>query len=300
MIRRPPRSTLFPYTTLFRSARFLRIGLVREELADNRRGDVELRSDTAAGLEALLAAGCVPDRPDREWRQSVVADAAARAARLAERLRTAGPGADGRMHPYTLIAALNDVITADSVVIADGGDILSFARVALRAPTWLDPGPLGCLGVGTPFAVGAALASGGQRPVLALVGDGSFGFTALEIDTAVRTGARAVVVVANNEGWNIERHDQLANYGGRLVGVELPGCRYDLMARAFGAHGERVESAAELPDALKRALERAPAVVDVAVTRDAVSADFAGGLAGVPDRQALSAWDEAERRRSGG
>ena len=106
--------------------------------------------------------------------------------------------------------------------------------------------------------------------------------------------------MANNEGWNIERHDQLANYGGRLVGVELPGCRYDRMARAFGAHGERVETAAELPDALKRALEAAPAVVDVAVTRDAVSPDFTSGLAGVPDRQALSVWDEAERRRLSG
>jgi acetolactate synthase-1/2/3 large subunit len=41
-------------------------------------------------------------------------------------------------------------------------------------------------------------------------------------------------------------------------------------------------------------------VVDVAVSRDAVSPDFAGGLAGVPDRQALSAWDDAERRRLGG
>jgi acetolactate synthase-1/2/3 large subunit len=277
-------------------ARFVRIGLPREERADNRRADAELRCGSAAALEALLGVGCRPADPDGAWRDDVVADNAARAGRLAERLRRSGPGSDGRLHPYTLIAALNDVITPDSVVIADGGDILSFARVALRAPTWLDPGPLGCLGVGTPFAVAAALA-GGRRPVVALVGDGSFGFTALEIDTAVRSGARVVIVVANNEGWNIERHDQLANYGGRLVGVELPGCRYDLMARAFGAHGERVETAAELPDALKRALVAAPAVVDVAVTRDAVSPDFTSGLAGVPDRQALSVWDEAERRR---
>ena len=279
--------------------RFVRIGLPREERADNRRADAELRCGSAVALEALLGAGCRPADPDGAWRGEVMADNAARAGRLAERLRRCGPGSDGRLHPYTLIAALNDVITPDSVVIADGGDILSFARVALRAPTWLDPGPLGCLGVGTPFAVAAALAGGG-RPVVALVGDGSFGFTALEIDTAVRTGARAVIVVANNEGWNIERHDQLANYGGRLVGVELPGCRYDRMARAFGAHGERVETAAELPDALKRALEAAPAVVDVAVTRDAVSPDFTSGLAGVPDRQALSVWDEAERRRLSG
>src|SRR2546425_2748739 len=33
MIRRPPRSTLFPYTTLFRSRRNLRPGVVRENNA---------------------------------------------------------------------------------------------------------------------------------------------------------------------------------------------------------------------------------------------------------------------------
>ena len=277
-------------------ARFVRIGLPREERSDNRRAAAELRADTAAALDALLAAGCNPSEPDGRWRDEVMADNTERARRLAERLRSAEAGSDGRMHPYRLIAALNDVITPDTVVIADGGDILSFARVALRAPRWLDPGPLGCLGVGTPFAVAAALAGAG-RPVIALAGDGSFGFTAMEIDTAVRTGARAVIVVANNDGWNIERHDQLANYGGRLLGVELPGCRYDILAQALGAHGERVESAADLPDALKRAMEQAPAVVDVAVSRDAVSPDFSSGLAAVPDRQALSAWDEAERRR---
>src|SRR2546430_6433195 len=36
MIRRPPRSTLFPYTTLFRSQR-LRFGEERESCADGRR-----------------------------------------------------------------------------------------------------------------------------------------------------------------------------------------------------------------------------------------------------------------------
>jgi acetolactate synthase-1/2/3 large subunit len=200
------------------------------------------------------------------------------------------------MHPYSLIAALNEVIDENAIVVADGGDILSFARVALSAPTYLDPGPLGCLGIGVPFATSAAV-NFPDRTVVALIGDGSFGFTAMEIDTAVRSGARVLFVVANNDGWNIERHDMLRNYDGRLVGVELPGCRYDQLAQALGAHGERVETADELPDALKRALAATPAVLDVAVTRDAVSPDLASGLAVVPDRHALVAWDDAERRR---
>ena len=46
----------------------------------------------------------------------------------------------------------------DYIGIADGGDILSFARVGLAARTYLDAGAFGCLGVGVPFAIAAALA----------------------------------------------------------------------------------------------------------------------------------------------
>ena len=275
---------------------FVRVGRTSEETADNRRGDAEVKADADVALAGLLAAGCAPQNIDAAWRDELVAANTERVRQLAAKMRDAGPGGDGRMHPYTLIAALNDVIDADAVVVADGGDILSFARVALVTPTYLDCGPFGCLGVGVPFATSAALNLPG-RPVLALIGDGAFGFSAIEVDTAVRIGARAVFVVANNEGWNIERHDQLKNYGGNLVGVELPGCRYDVLAQSLGAYGERVATADELQGALKRAIERAPSVLDVLVTRDAISADFAGGLAGVPDRQALRAWDEAERER---
>ena len=41
----------------------------------------------------------------------------------------------------------------------------------------------------------------------------------------------------------------------------------------------------------------APALVDVVTTRDAISSDAGKGLGWVPDRQALTAWDEAEQAR---
>ncbi|HEX6493623.1 MAG TPA: thiamine pyrophosphate-dependent enzyme, partial [Candidatus Dormibacteraeota bacterium] len=151
---------------------------------------------------------------------------------------------------------------------------------------------------GVPFAVSAALTLPGRR-VVAITGDGAIGFSAMELDTAVRRGARVLLVVANNAGWNIERHDQIERFGGNLVGVELPGCRYDLLAQALGAHGERVEDAGALPAALRRGLENAPAVVDVWVSREPVSPDSRSGMAAVPTFQALGPWDEAERTLQG-
>src|SRR5438445_13598607 len=54
MIRRPPRSTLFPYTTLFRSVHH-RVGAARVAIRVRRVG---LEQDRVAGLEPVgLAAG---------------------------------------------------------------------------------------------------------------------------------------------------------------------------------------------------------------------------------------------------
>jgi len=89
------------------------------------------------------------------------------------------------------------------------------------------------------------------------------------------------------------------NYGGRIVGTMLSHCDYAAMARGLGAHGERVEDPADLPDAIARGLANAPAVIDVVTSQDAVSSDARKGLGFVPDYQPLTAWDDAERRRRG-
>lgn len=274
-------------------ARFLRIGTSAEETSDNRRGAVELHADVCWALEQLGK----PTNPDSDWLDALRAENRDRVAKLAARMTDAENGADGRMHPYRVLAAVNEFLGPDAVAVADGGDILSFSRVGLDSRArYLDCGALGCLGVGVPFATAAALNRPGA-PVIAVIGDGSFGFTAMEVDTAVRHDADAVFVVVNNESWNIERHDMLQRYDGNTVGVDLPGCRYDTLAQSLGAYAERVTAAADLPAALRRGLANAPAVLDVLVTRDAISPDFTSGLAAVPSRQALQPWHEAELSR---
>jgi acetolactate synthase-1/2/3 large subunit len=49
----------------------------------------------------------------------------------------------------------------------------------------------------------------------------------------------------------------------------------------------------------ERAIANAPALVDVVTSQDAVSSDAQKGLGFVPDYQALTAWDDAERKRRG-
>jgi acetolactate synthase-1/2/3 large subunit len=280
---------------VFGQARFLRISDAASELRDNRRGAVELLATPALAIEAILRAAA--DRApatDIDWTAQLHRQHGERSEKLVTSMRNSPAGTDGRMHPNRALAALRDALPKDAIVVADGGDFLSFARVGLPATTYLDPGPLGCIGVGTPFGIAASLACP-DRTVVVATGDGAFGFNAMEIDTAVRHKAPLLVVVANNGSWAIEVRDQQETHG-KVVGTHLQYADHAAMARAFGMHGERVEKPEDLPGAIQRALANRPALLDVIVTPEAASSDAKSGLAWVPDLQPLQAWDEAERK----
>jgi len=275
----------------------VRIAAHAGELDDNRRGDVGILGDVGSALALLaIATATRPAARDVQWRENLQRTHAERSQRHAAALAATPPGNDGRMHPNRIFAALRNRLRDDAIGIADGGDILSFARLGLATSAYLDSGECGCLGVGVPFANAAALAFP-QRQVVAVCGDGAFGLHAMEIDTAARHRCGAVVVIANNAAWNIERVDQALNYGGRVTGTTLGDSDYAAMARAFGVHAERVTDAAQLDAAFLRAFANAPALVDVVVTQDTLSSDLEKGLSLVPDYQPLTAWDNAERER---
>ena len=282
---------------VFPAAKWIRIGDNAEELRENRRGEVELYANPGLALAALADGLKKRGAVESAWTSSLRDEHLRRASKYAQSLASAPAGNDGHMHPNRIFAALREVLKPDAITIADGGDILSFARLGLEAPsTYLDAGTFGCLGVGTPYGVAAALLNPG-RQVVVISGDGAFGINAMEIDSAKRHGAKVVFIISNNAAWNIERLDQQMNYGGRVVGTTLAWSDYAAMARAFGLHGERVTDPERLKGALEEAFAKAPALLDVVVTQDALSSDAGKGLGWVPDHQALTAWDDAEKAR---
>jgi len=283
---------------VFPHARFIRLADNAGELIDNRRGQPELLATPALALDAMVdAAGNREPAFDKAWADGL---RKRHRERMAKAASNPGPstGEDGKIHPRAIFDAIAGVADPEYVAVADGGDLLSFARTGLQAKTYMDAGAFGCLGVGVPFAIAASLAMPG-RQVISVNGDGAFGINAMEIDTAVRHGAKVVFIVSNNAAWNIERLDQEMNYGGRVVGTTLRHSDYAAMARALGLHGERVEKPEELRPALQRALKNAPALVDVVTSQTVISSDAQKGLGFVPSYQALTAWDEAEQKRRG-
>ncbi len=170
------------------------------------------------------------------------------------------------IHPARVYGALLPELTADTVVIADGGDFVSWAGMFVepqRPGGWLDPGPYGCLGAGLGAAVGAGVVRPDSPRVL-LLGDGAAGFSLAEIETLVRHDLPTLVVVGNNGAWGLEKHPMRLLYGYDVLADLRRETRYDLLAEAMGAAGETVADPRDLAGAFRRGLHSAqPYVVNV-------------------------------------
>jgi acetolactate synthase-1/2/3 large subunit len=158
--------------------------------------------------------------------------------------------------PARIYGELRDRLDRDAVVIGDGGDFVSYAGKYVDTYTpgcFLGPGPYGCLGSGTGYALAAALAYP-ERQVVVCYGDGAIGFTLGDLDTLVRHGVNVTAVVGNNGIWGLEKHPMQMIFGYDVVAELRPGTRYDQVAEALGGRGELVEAPADIGPALDRAL----------------------------------------------
>ncbi len=105
-----------------------------------------------------------------------------------------------------LIARLNQALDPSTVVIADVGDALfASTELVIRQRTeFLSPAYYTSMGFAVPAVLGAMTASPDLRAV-ALVGDGAFQMTGMELSTVVRRGLSPIVIVLDNQGYGTER-----------------------------------------------------------------------------------------------
>jgi len=162
------------------------------------------------------------------------------------------------------------------VYIGDGGDIVTFSGSVVRPHKpggWMDPGPLGTLGVGSGFALASKIAQP-ERDVVVLFGDGTFGLTGFDFETMVRNKLPYVAVIGNNASWNQIRYGQAMKYGKERgdIGNVLVDVRFDKFAEAMGGYGEKVTDPEQIRPALERARDSGkPAIVDVVIDREIYS-----------------------------
>ena len=178
------------------------------------------------------------------------------------------PPNNGKLHPVQALAPLQDILDShpDSVLISDGGEIGQWAQACLRAPNRIINGVAGSIGAGIPFACAASVAKP-NAPIIAIMGDGTFGFHCAEIDTGVRYKLPFTLIVGNDAKWNAEYQIQVRDYGqDRTIGCELLPSHYEKVCEAFGGYGEFVDDSKEVLPAVKRALaSKLPSCINIMI-----------------------------------
>ena len=172
------------------------------------------------------------------------------------------------MHPMYVSETLQKHLDEDAHITFDGGDYCHFLRATVpreRPFRFHNVSSFGMIGVGIAYGMGAQAALPGTQCVVC-VGDGSFGFNGMELDTMVRHDLPVKILLGNNSIWGIDWQIQKGIYG-RPVWTDLAqGTRYDLVARGLGAYGENVQTAEELEPAMKRAFaHNGPALLNIEV-----------------------------------
>jgi acetolactate synthase-1/2/3 large subunit len=180
--------------------------------------------------------------------------------------RRAGERAREGLHAVDIIHSIQEVLSANPVLLLDGGSIGQWAHQLLcrdRYPgDWLTCGRSGVVGWGLAGAMAARLAFP-RRPVILLSGDGAFTFNVADLESAVRQNLPFVALVADDQAWGITRLGQTQKFG-VPVASSLGPVSFERLALSLGAHGVRVATADEIARELRAAIQR-PAVTVIHV-----------------------------------
>ncbi len=172
-----------------------------------------------------------------------------------------------------IVKWLSDSLPPETIVSNGAGNYSTWVHRFYRYRgfgTQLGP-TSGSMGYGVPAAI-AAKRLYPERPVVAFAGDGCFLMTGQELATAVQYGINIVIIVVNNSMYGTIRMHQERRYPDRVSGTDLVNPDFAALARAYGAHGEKVERTEDFAAAFERAAEAGtPAIIELTLDPDAIT-----------------------------
>jgi TPP-dependent 2-oxoacid decarboxylase len=144
---------------------------------------------------------------------------------------------------------MSHFIADNSIVVAETGVALFSAAEMLmpEGATFIGQTFYGSIGYSVGATLGAGMAAPG-RPVVLLVGDGSFQVTCQDVSTMIRNRLKPVIFLLNNDGYTIERVIVDRSYN------DIQPWHYHKLMEVFGGEpGLDVRTEGELEDALGKA-----------------------------------------------
>ena len=247
-----------------KDVKFIIVDPAPAEIGRARTAEVAVLSDVGPAVSQLAdEASALTWQEPTEWLSVLRKE---REAWLEELYEHASPSTP--MHPMFVSETLQKHLNEDAHITFDGGDYCHFLRATVpreKAFRFHNVSSFGMIGVGVAYGMGAQAALSDTQCVVC-VGDGSFGFNGMELDTMVRHSLPVKILLGNNSIWGIDWQIQKGIYG-RPVWTDLAqGTRYDLVAKGLGAYGENVQTAEQLEPAIKRAFaHNGPALLNIEV-----------------------------------
>ena len=243
-------------------AKIVHIDVDPATIGVNYRTDAAIAGDARLVL-AALAAALAGHRTGNDPRAVLAALKARKRASFEELARST----ETPIRPERLIAALQSVLPEDAIVVADPGTpcpyFSAYYETRQTGRHFITNRAHGALGYAMSASVGAQVGRP-DRKVVAVMGDGSFGFTAGEMETVVRLKLPITFVVVSNAVFGWIKAGQKSGFGARYFSVDFDRTDHARVAEAFGLKAWKVEDPTELAATLKRAVETdGPTLVDV-------------------------------------
>lgn len=167
-----------------------------------------------------------------------------------------------------IVAYLNKTIPEDAYVTNGAGNYTIWVQRFFqykKFKTQLAP-TSGTMGYGLPAAIAAKIEHP-ERLSICFAGDGCFLMNGQELATAMRYQANIIVIVVNNGMYGSIRMHQERHYPRNTWGSSLSNPDFIELAKAYGAHAERVQKTIDFPAAFERAIHaNRPALIEVQVS----------------------------------
>ncbi|MBZ2173628.1 thiamine pyrophosphate-dependent enzyme, partial [Nitratidesulfovibrio sp. SRB-5] len=198
------------------------------------------------------------------------------------------PVMEGRMHPRKALDVVGRFVTEhNAIATTDIGNTSSTANSYLRfrnAKRSVATLTFGNTGFAYQAGLGAQLACP-EDTVVAIVGDGAWGMSLFEVPTAVQYNLPVIATVYNNGAWCAEKKNQVDFYNNRFVGADIWSNSYAAIAEAMGAVGYKVNTQADLADALDAARKsRKPSVIEIMTDGTRLAPPFRRDALALPTR----------------
>jgi 2-hydroxyacyl-CoA lyase 1 len=224
--------------------KFISVNIDPQELSNNKRAQIEICADIKLFLKEA-------NKNLKNWKFSNQAWIDTLSLDIKKNLELASVQLNSpSFNYYKALTKINKFVPKDAMLITEGSNTMDIARTVVlsyKPRSRVDAGSFGTMGVAIPACIVCKVLYP-HRPVIAVVGDSSFGFSGMELETATRYGLDFTVFIINNNGIAAGYASIPSRPKDIMPNALNPATKYELLAEAFGGKGHCAFSETQLEE----------------------------------------------------